>query len=59
MLLSLLGGRLLALFSKLGGLRGILQRLSFEVAIVLVLFMPLILYKSLILKNENLLRFEI
>lgn len=46
-------------FSKLGSLRGMLQRLSFEVAIVLVLFLPLFFFKTLVLRNENRLGLEI
>jgi NADH:ubiquinone oxidoreductase subunit H len=46
-------------FSKLGRLRGMLQRLSFEVALVLVMFVLLFLYASLAVRNENLLRVEL
>lgn len=45
-------------FSKLGRLRGLLQGLSFEVALVLILLFPLIFYGSLMAKNEVKIRLE-
>ena len=49
------GWRSIRNYSKLGRLRGILQRLSFEVNLILVFFIPLILMHSLNVKpNQNL-----
>nr|YP_009346430.1 NADH dehydrogenase subunit 1 [Paralongidorus litoralis]AOT84241.1 NADH dehydrogenase subunit 1 [Paralongidorus litoralis] len=46
-------------FSKLGSLRGMLQSLSFEVALVMVFFIPLVIFDSLAVKNDQVLGAEV
>lgn len=46
-------------FSKLGSLRGILQRLSFEVALILLFFSALLFFSGFQIKRETSLRLEL
>jgi NADH:ubiquinone oxidoreductase subunit H len=55
----LTGWRSTRVFSKLGRLRGILQRLSYEVAIIIVFVMILLLLKSLNLINSSITQLEL
>lgn len=49
----LVGWRSLSAFSKLGSLRGILQRLSFEVSLILVFLVVLVQNKSFTINLQN------
>lgn len=55
----IVGWRRLSSFSNLGSLRGMLQNLSFEVAIIIAFFSILRFFKSILLKREELISIDL
>jgi NADH:ubiquinone oxidoreductase subunit H len=55
----LTGWVIISSFAKLGRLRGILQRLSYEVALILVFLLPLLLIRTLSVSLRGLGAYEL